>query len=97
MDSAFDEVKSQARRLIAEADADLEASGIDEAEWYERVKRALTTAYLAGGNPRAESGHSGDEAHWERARSLVAEAIDRDGTFLDVGCANGYLMESVER
>jgi ubiquinone/menaquinone biosynthesis C-methylase UbiE len=28
---------------------------------------------------------------------LVLEAIDRDGTFLDVGCANGYLMESLHR
>ena len=27
---------------------------------------------------------------WKRSRSLIADAIDRDGTFLDVGCANGY-------
>ena len=25
------------------------------------------------------------------------EAIDRDGSFLDVGCANGYLLESIVR
>ena len=25
------------------------------------------------------------------------DAIDRDGTFLDVGCASGYLMECVQR
>ena len=25
------------------------------------------------------------------------EAIDRDGTFLDIGCASGYLMESTVR
>jgi 2-polyprenyl-3-methyl-5-hydroxy-6-metoxy-1,4-benzoquinol methylase len=24
-------------------------------------------------------------------------AIERDGTFLDVGCATGFLMESVHR
>jgi protein-L-isoaspartate O-methyltransferase len=35
----------------------------------------------------------GTAESWEYARSLVAEAIDRDGSFLDVGCANGYLME----
>ncbi len=29
--------------------------------------------------------------------SLVADAIDRDGSLLDVGCANGYLMECLPR
>ena len=31
----------------------------------------------------------------ERARRPIVSAIDRDGTFLDVGCANGLLMESL--
>jgi hypothetical protein len=26
---------------------------------------------------------------------MVLEAIDRDGTFIDAGCANGYLMEKL--
>jgi SAM-dependent methyltransferase len=26
---------------------------------------------------------------------VISEAIDRDGTFLDVGCANGMLMETM--
>ena len=34
---------------------------------------------------------------WEYARSHVADAIDRDGSFLDVGCASGYLMECLPR
>jgi SAM-dependent methyltransferase len=54
-------------------------------------------AYPAGDNPRAQSGFGGDEARWEAARRPIAEQIDRDGTFLDIGCANGYLMESVVR
>ena len=37
----------------------------------------------------------GDEARWSRARRVIVDAIDRDGTFLDVGCANGLLMESL--
>ena len=57
----------------------------------------IVPAYLAADNPRAQSGQSGDEAGWEHARSLVVEAVDRDGTFLDVGCANGYLMECLPR
>jgi hypothetical protein len=54
-------------------------------------------AYLGGDNPRAQSGFGGDEARWEAGRRPIARAIDRDGTFLDVGCASGYLMESVVR
>ena len=30
---------------------------------------------------------------WERARRFIFAAVNRDGTFLDVGCANGHLME----
>ncbi len=56
----------------------------------------VVPAYLAGDNPRAQSGHSGDEVRWEQARRLIVDAIDRDGTFLDVGCASGHLMETVQ-
>ena len=52
-------------------------------------------AYLPGENPRAQSGFGGDEARWEAGRRAIVEAIDRDGSFLDVGCANGLLLESV--
>ena len=54
-------------------------------------------AYPAGDNPRAQSGFGGDEARWEAARRPIAELIDREGSFLDIGCANGYLMESIVR
>jgi len=30
-------------------------------------------------------------------RSPIVEAIDRDGDFLDVGCANGLLLEDIVR
>lgn len=53
------------------------------------------TAHLAAENPRAQSGHSGCAARWEEARGQVVLALERDCTFLDVGCANGHLMESV--
>jgi hypothetical protein len=38
-----------------------------------------------------------EAADWKHARSLVVDAIDRPGSFLDLGCANGYLVESVLR
>ncbi len=53
--------------------------------------------YLRGENPRAQSGFGGDERRWELARRPIVTAIDRDGSFLDIGCANGYLLESVVR
>ena len=55
----------------------------------------LDETYLHATNPRGGSGFRGDEARWSRARRVIVDAIDRDGTFLDVGCANGLLMESV--
>jgi SAM-dependent methyltransferase len=88
--------KNRAYKLIEETNAALEAGQIDEAGWYQRGMSVITPAYLAGDNPRSQSGHSGDEKHWRHARSLVAEAMDRDGDFLDVGCASGYLMECVQ-
>jgi hypothetical protein len=66
----------------------------DEA-WNARTRRLLERAYLTAEDPRAGSGFRGDEARWERARRPIVRAIDRDGSFLDVGCANGLLMESL--
>jgi hypothetical protein len=81
----------------AALDADLAAGRIDEAEWFDRHERVLTAAYLSRDDPRAQSGHSGDESRWEAARRPMLAAVDADGDLLDVGCANGYLMESVRR
>lgn len=67
---------------------------IDQVGWHARMAALVVPAYLAGTNPRAQSGYSGDEAAWRQARELVADAIPRAGTFLDVGCASGLLMES---
>jgi SAM-dependent methyltransferase len=60
-----------------------------------RTPSDFDEAYLAGGDPRAQAGFHGSAERWEAARRPIVEAIDRDGTFLDVGCANGLLMESV--
>jgi len=71
---------------------------VSEEQWYEGRKRATAIAYLAADNPRAQSGHGGDEARWRYTRvSMILEAIHKDGSFLDVGCANGYLIECLQR
>jgi SAM-dependent methyltransferase len=93
----LDAARNSAEAMLRLLDADLEAGRIDEDAWFASVADVITSAYLATSDPRAQSGHSGDETHWEHARSLLVDAIDRDGTFLDIGCANGYLMESLER
>jgi SAM-dependent methyltransferase len=51
--------------------------------------------YLASDEPRRQSGFGGDEVRWAAARRPIVEAVDADGSFLDVGCANGYLLESL--
>ena len=77
--------------------ADLEAGRIDEGEWHRRVEESLIDAYLASDDPRAQSGKGGDEATWRWSRELILDVFPPKATFLDVGCANGYLMESVQR
>jgi hypothetical protein len=52
-------------------------------------------AYLETDDPRGQSGFHGSAERWEAARRPIVEALDRAGAFLDVGCANGLLMESI--
>ncbi len=33
---------------------------------------------------------------WEEGRRFIAEGIHKDGTILDYGCANGFLLRSLE-
>jgi hypothetical protein len=61
------------------------------------MQELIVPAYLAAETPWGQSGKTGTAEDWERSRSHIAEAIDRDGTFLDVGCANGYLLECLQR
>ncbi len=90
-------VKDRAYWLAERAELALEAGAIDERGWHRQIGEVITAAYLAADTPWGQSGKSGDERQWTYARSLVCDAVERDGTFLDVGCANGYLMECMER
>ena len=84
-------------REIAEIDARLERSEIDEASWHAEIARIIVPAYLAAETPWAGSGKSGSAEDWEYARSHVGHATEREGSFLDIGCANGYLLECLPR
>lgn len=88
-----DEVSAE----IARVNADLAAGVIDEATWHVRAEEPLIDAYLARADVRGQSGKSGDETDWKWSRELILDVFPSAATFLDVGCANGYLMESVHR
>jgi SAM-dependent methyltransferase len=70
---------------------------ITDEQWFGGMRAIFDAAYLAADNPRAQSGFGGDEARWQAARRPIVRAIDRDGRLLDIGCANGYLMECLPR
>lgn len=59
------------------------------------ARRYLDPSYLNADTPQGGSGFSGTLEEWRDRRQLIVDAIDADGTFLDVGCANGFLMECV--
>jgi SAM-dependent methyltransferase len=58
-----------------------------------RDLEALEAAYLRESDPILQSGFHGGAARWRAEREPILDAVDRDGDLLDVGCANGYLLE----
>ncbi len=69
-----------------------------DGEYYERLRALLEDSYVSAderGNVLGGSGSSGDMVKWEGKRRVIASAFDRSGTWLDVGCANGLLMETL--
>src|SRR2546426_5525017 len=63
--------------------------------------RSLEDAYLAHDDPILQSGFGGGPGRWRGEREPILEAINGDpsaglgagSNFLDIGCANGYLLE----
>jgi SAM-dependent methyltransferase len=72
--------------LIAESEA-------NRAAYFDTYRDVLQTAYVASETPWGGSGKDGTYFDWLRARLPIAEAVDRSGSFLDIGCANGFLLE----
>lgn len=59
-----------------------------------RALAALERAYLAESDPLRQSGFGGVPHRWRAEREPILHAIDGDGDLLDIGCANGMLLES---
>ncbi len=66
-------------------------------KWFEKQKREIFDTYLLREEPWEQSGKSGPEERWTACRKSVADCIEKSGSFLDIGCANGYLLECTVR
>lgn len=67
------------------------------AEWCNNLKCKLEYNYLSFNEdePWRQSGMSGPENRWISLRKPIADCVEYSGTFLDIGCANGYLLECI--
>jgi SAM-dependent methyltransferase len=69
------------------------------AQWFADIHTILENAYIQHPDtePWRQSGMSGPYHRWELQRKPIADCVDKSGTFLDIGCANGYLLECCMR
>jgi hypothetical protein len=66
--------------------------------YFDALRDAIRESYLSEpGNPYMESGRGSGAQRGEESRKCIAAAVHRDGSFMDVGCANGLLLESLQR
>jgi len=64
-------------------------------EWFDSIRRDFKRWYLDSDNPWRQSGWGSTPERWRLAREVILSAVERSGTFLDIGCANGLLLESL--
>jgi SAM-dependent methyltransferase len=95
VDEELEAAKDGAWREVAAIDAAYAAGEVDDAAWHAAMAALVVPAYLSAETAEGGSGSSRDPAGWEYARSLLAEAVEPGQSFLDAGCANGHLMESM--
>jgi 2-polyprenyl-3-methyl-5-hydroxy-6-metoxy-1,4-benzoquinol methylase len=62
-------------------------------EWFDSTRRDFKQWYLASDNPWRQSGWGSTPERWRLAREVILSAVEHSGTFLDIGCANGLLLE----
>ena len=62
-------------------------------QWFASIQDTLESSYLAAEKPWQQSGFSGPGERWIACRQPIADCVNLSGAFLDIGCANGYLLE----
>jgi SAM-dependent methyltransferase len=70
-----------------------DVAAVDLQDWFAEVKQILETAYTDAPTPWQQSGKSGTFEDWIRLRIPNLEPVQHSGSYLDIGCANGYLLE----
>jgi len=55
--------------------------------------RRVARSYLESSDPRLQSGFGGGPERWRAEREPILDAVERSGSLLDLGCANGFLVE----
>ena len=95
MDEAVETARERGWREVAAIDAAYARGELDDEGWHAAMAALVVPTYLAAGTPEGGSGSSRDAAGWEYARSLLVDAVEAGQSFLDVGCANGHLMQSM--
>lgn len=65
----------------------------DLQEWFGEVRHILQSSYITAPTPWQQSGKGGSFEDWVRLRIPISECVTHSGTFLDIGCANGFLLE----
>ena len=72
------------------------AGALSRDAFFALLRDATRSYYLSEpANPYRASGRGRGAERWEETRRCIAEAVHRSGDFMDVGCANGLLLESL--
>ena len=79
--------RARARELLPDTPREL---------YFDVMRAAIAEHYLAErDNPYRQSGRTSGAARWAETRRCLVEAVHKSGDFMDVGCANGLLLESL--
>jgi hypothetical protein len=68
----------------------------DFVAWDARTRELLEKSYVsAGDGPMGAGSRRSSVGGWRAKRQHLAVPMDRDGSWLDVGCANGFLLATL--
>jgi SAM-dependent methyltransferase len=63
--------------------------------WLSSLQKDISETYLKHNEPWKQTGFLLGQKEWEICRKPIAECIEKPGSFLDMRCSNGYLLESI--